>query len=124
MMPGDWPFEPERVLLSLQRSLLFPLPDAPSAAGGARADGAESWTSRERFGIELQERWADGRLMERRIREERADEEGVLVIRYSAPGLDAQTMPARTLLENTGDGYRIEIETIEQAPLACDPNPA
>lgn len=119
MLPGDWPFEPERVLLSLQRSMLLPLPRPPEAGAVDEADPG-IWLGRTPFEIALEERWLAGRVVERRVHEARASGPATIEIRYSAPGLDTDSIPRSTTIESEKDGYRIEIETLEQTRLPCE----
>ncbi len=69
-LPGDepLPFPPRAVLIDVQRALL-PVLDGPPPSDGRR--------SGERAGEAVSERWANGRLVERRFRRLSNDPEGV-----------------------------------------------
>jgi hypothetical protein len=115
LLDDPWPFQPERILLDVHRSFLYPLADPPLADG----------RHLRRFGgVSAVETWRDSRLVERSI-----DEGGSAgpagppnrwVARYEG-GWGADAWPGVIRLESQRYGYTIEIVTLERRPLACAP---
>lgn len=113
MLAEPLPFSPERILLDVHRSFLYPLPDAQSDA--LPADGLHARRFHE---IELQERWSEGRLMERALEEKSGERVGRWVARY-AGGVAPGAWPMSTSIESGLFGYSLEITTLSWQPLAC-----
>lgn len=105
--PQPVPFDPRYIMLDVQR-VYFPwIPDEPPTDGerSHRTDGEH-----------VTERWAGGRLMERRFRREDARPPGEIRVTYEGweDGMDA---PRRATLDNGWFGYTLEIETFVQQRL-------
>lgn len=111
LLDEPWPFQPERILLDVHRSLLYPLADPPLADGDHRL---------RVFDVDLVETWAEGRLRRRTLDEADGGEPLLWVADYGdgwAPG----DWPEALRLASARYGYTIEIQTIERRPLACAP---
>jgi hypothetical protein len=100
MVDRELPFPPRAVLVDINRVYLG-VADVP------RADG---WHVAERAAETVRERWAGGRLRERRFTR-RGGPRGVIVVRYPG-GMRGLTPPRRVSLSNGWYGYSLEIETV------------
>ena len=103
----DVPFDPQYIMLDVQR-VYFPwIPGEPPADGSR---------THERDGEVIDEVWADGCLEKRVFRRKNQSPPGEIVVQYSGwqEGADA---PRRAELNNGWFGYRLEIETLVQQRL-------
>ncbi len=117
---GQWPFDPERILLDVHRTYFYPLADPPLPDG----------IHEGRFGGErLRERWKSGRLIERRIAVGGGGEGGEtsdwLEISYGEGAPPDGTRDPRwrsptVRLRNPRYGYDLEIETAAYQTLRCE----
>ncbi len=113
---GNWPFEPERILLDVHRTYFYPLADPPLS------DGLHEL----RFGTEsLRERWHAGRLVERRVALGAHDESEWISITYGYVQPPDRTADPRwrsrsVRLENPLFGYTLEIDTAIYQSLRCE----
>lgn len=105
--PETLPFEPRYIMLDVQR-VFFPWIPGPPPHDGEREHHVR--------GEHVTERWADGRLQERRFVRDDARPPGVITVRYEG-WQDGQDAPARAVLENGWFGYSLTIETIVQQRL-------
>ena len=116
MRGGDWPFEPERILLDVHRTYFYPLADPPLS------DGLHEL----RFGAErLRERWHAGRLVERRVALGAHEGSQWMSISYRDGPPPNQTDDPRwrspsVRLVNPLHGYEIEIDIAVYQTLKCD----
>jgi len=101
------PFEPERILLDVERTYFVPT--------SARADGVHEIAWR---GERIREVWRESRLQERSY-EGRAGG-GRLRVTYP-DGMSAGDLPLHASLENETSGYRIDVATIARTQIACPP---
>lgn len=118
-----WPFQPERILLDVHRSLLYPLAEPPLA------DGRHA---RHYGDVVADETWRGGRLLERTIlapvepagsaasADAAPGREPVWIARYPG-GWGADSWPEVIRVESLRYGYSIEIATLEKRPLDCAP---
>jgi Protein of unknown function (DUF3261) len=103
------PFEPERVLLDIERTYFVPL-GAPPPADGRRE---VAWR-----GETIDEAWADARLRERVYR----GDTGAGRLRVAYPdGMTAGELPARASLTNESLGYAIDVTTVSRTEVDCPP---
>lgn len=112
-MPERFPFPPRNVLLDVQRSFYPWLPGDP---GDAPTDGERSG---EVDGERVHETWRQGRLVERRFTRLDGEPAGTLRIRYTWDRAD-WSVPTHTELDNAWFGYRLEIETLDEALLTAE----
>jgi hypothetical protein len=108
-LENDWPFSPERILLDVHRTFLYPLADPP-LPDGVHALRVGSLT--------IEERWEGGRLVERTIPEVLEERAGVVVIRYEE-GMTSSEPARRAGLENRPGRYELEVETLSRQELEC-----
>jgi hypothetical protein len=103
----ELPFPPRYIVLDVQRAFFPWIPGEPPADGerSHRVDGER-----------VHERWADGRLQQRRFEREDGRPAGAIEIHYEGweEGADA---PRRAVLDNGWFGYRLTIETVDQQRL-------
>jgi hypothetical protein len=102
--PREVPFDPRYIMLDVQR-VFFPwIPGEPPHDGERR---------HRTDGELVIERWADGKLQQRRFAREDQRPPGEIAIRYEGweDGADA---PRRAVLDNGWFGYSLEIETLVQ----------
>lgn len=106
---GTWPFPPHFILLDVHRAYLVPMPESPPA------DGFRELL----YGAEVvSEKWAAGRLLERRFDRFDADRPGPIIVTYvdgSVPGA-----PAREIhIVNERHGYELDVTTLSRSELHC-----
>jgi hypothetical protein len=105
---GQLPFPPRLVLVDVQRALLPAL-----GRSGPLRDGVHRTRSRSEV---IEERWAGGRLRERRFAERSCRRGREIVIRYEG-GAQPGHVPDRIVLENGRLGYRLTLTTLSYRPL-------
>lgn len=98
----ELPFEPERILLDVQRVFY------PWIRGGQACVRCDR--SGERDGVEIVERIEAGRLEERRFRLPERSDLGDIVVRYEDWG-EGGLAPRRAVLANGWHGYGLRVET-------------
>jgi hypothetical protein len=105
---GELPFDPERLLLDVQRTNFVPF------SSPAPPDGTREW----RFhGQRIAETWNGGRLVERVF--DSAGETGDRVrIRYP-DGATAQQPPAAASLDSELFGYHLDVTTLSRVAVSC-----
>jgi hypothetical protein len=105
---GELPFDPERLLLDVQRTYFVPL------SSPAPPDGTREW----RFhGQRIAETWSGGRLVERVF--DSAGETGDRVrIRYPH-GATAQQPPTAASLDSERFGYHLDVTTLSRVAVSC-----
>lgn len=101
------PFPPRFILLDVHRALFMGLP-APHPADGEQR-GA-------RDGEEITERYAGGRLTERRFRRLDGHPAGEVVVRYDG-GMEPPRPPRALTLRNGWLGYELRVETLSWQAL-------
>lgn len=101
------PFPPRYILLDIHRVLFMGLGGAP------RPDGEHTAT---RHGEVVTERWAGGRLHERRFRRASGAPAGAIVVRYEG-GMEGDVPPRRVTLDNGWFGYALTITTLSHQRL-------
>ncbi len=106
-MPESLPFAPRYIVLDVQRVFF------PWIPGGPPRDGERHHLG---DGERVTERWAGGRLIERRFTRADARPPGEIVVRYEG-WHDGQDAPARAVLDNGWFGYTLTIETLVQQRL-------
>jgi hypothetical protein len=102
---GPLPFAPERILLDVQRTYL------PAPADPPR-DGARE---RRVHGQRIEERWEDGRLVERVFHPMREGDDRVRIRYREGAGADA---PSATL-ESERFHYALDVTTLSRVAVAC-----
>ncbi len=114
MAAANWPFDPERILLDVHRTYFYPLANPPLKDGIH-----ELGFQQER----LQERWHEGRLVERRIAIKRDGHDGWLEIQYRDMAGEAisdlrwQSRSVRLIYPL--HEYELQIETISYHAIQC-----
>ncbi len=103
----ELPFEPRVILLDVQR-VFYPWFDEPGPVQGQR--------QREVNDEAISERWAGGKIVERRFRRTDDAALGEIVVRYEGWEADADA-PSRAVLDNGWFGYSLEVETLDQQRL-------
>ncbi|MCP4004210.1 MAG: DUF3261 domain-containing protein [bacterium] len=104
-----WPFAPDRVLLDVHRTYLYPVADPPLADGSHTVFlGSFAFV----------ERWQDGRLVERTIPDRLGARMGSVVVSYKG-GVAPREVPRRVHLRNGLHDYEIEVETLSRRELIC-----
>lgn len=101
-LPEELPFPPEFMLQDVQRTWFRGL-------SGSRPDGVHS----ELVGDEtIEERWQDGRLMERTFERTDGPPDGVIRVSYGERGLGGSEPPERVEMDNAWFGYRLILTTL------------
>ncbi|MCA9636354.1 MAG: DUF3261 domain-containing protein [Myxococcales bacterium] len=95
------PFPPELMLADIHRTLFLGI-GAPAADGSRRLHLA---------GERVDERWAGGRLMERRFLRRRGKPKGLIAIDYGE-GMRGSEPPPKVEIRNERFGYTVTIETV------------
>jgi hypothetical protein len=105
--PKELPFDPRYMILDVQRVYYPWIPGEPLVTGER---------SHVTGGERVDERWLDGRLVERRFVREDGQPPGEITIRYEGweDDLDA---PRRATLDNGWLGYSLVIDTVVQQRL-------
>jgi len=101
----ELPFPPRNLLLDIHRTYFMGIPGAPLADGEHAA---------ERDGERVVERWAGGRLAERRFARLDGRPPGEIVVVFAQD--DSAAVP-RVELQNGWFGYRLSIETLSEEKL-------
>ncbi len=100
----DVPFEPSYILADVQR-VFYPWLDGAAPDDGSR-DGIHD-------DLAVTERYAGGRLVERRFTRIAEPERGDVVITYEGWTAENPIAPARVVLVNGWYGYTLEIDTFD-----------
>ncbi|MBL9079721.1 MAG: DUF3261 domain-containing protein [Planctomycetes bacterium] len=105
----DLPFPPRFVLLDVQRTF-YPWLPMPTPRDGER----EGVVAGER----VRERWADGRLQQRRFERLDATPPGTITITYDWTGTEPSWQaPRHVVLDNGWFGYRLTVDTHAETRL-------
>jgi len=111
-IPEQMVIPPRFILLDVQRTF-FPWFSEPST------DGARE---RQRDGEQIDERWRDGRLVERTFTRLDGKRPGAIRITYEW-GNPAWAVPTRAVLDNGWFGYRLTIDTSSETRIATQERP-
>lgn len=109
--PQEVPFDPRYIMLDVQR-VYFPWIPGEPPSDGERSHHTD--------GERVSERWAGGRLVERRFRREDQRPPGEITVTYEG-WEEGQDAPRRAVLDNGWFGYTLEIETFVQQRLGDSP---
>ncbi len=104
----ELPFEPEFILLDVQRVFIKGHP--------VSARAAEGWIDAVIDDEHVRERWQAGKLFERRYRRTSGVPEGSIIVRYDG-GFEPGTKPPTITLDNEWFGYSLRFETSDYHPL-------
>ena len=113
-IPDQMVLPPRFILLDVQRTF-YPWTDAD-------APNAPQRRTARLDGEDVQERWDDGKLIERSFSRTTGDPAGVIRIQYEW-GRDDWAVPTRAVLDNGWFGYRLTIVTHSETRIPAEERP-